>query len=478
MRSARALAVLIVLASTAHGQNPQQQGSTVTGKLSLSTGSAAARAEFWQGLEDWQTSAYTSGQRHFRRAVALDERFALARLFATGELATSRQQLIEREYALADAARQSTEEGILALAWREKALGHQVRARALWRAAMDIMPNEPAIAVEYLWASLAVNPKQGLDSARAFRTRFPSYAPLAYPVSVLSLVTGDTAGALRAAEDFTRIAPKTPASFGNYGALLQTLGRYDEAEAQYRKGIALAPVHADYGTDAASLLAELYAVRGRNADARTVASQALARALDPSDSAMYMTEIAGTYFVAGDNRQGMQLLESARQRSATMGSGTGPERLDAILAEANAVFGDGRSVSTYLARLDPVEPNDTAVVYVMHGTAYAYAGQLDSALAYSERLLNGTTVPWREVWSHRLTGFALATAKQCDRAKSELMKADSAGFEVLAARADCELQQGHKTAALALRDRALALQDFTYFRPAMIRARMRLAQMK
>ncbi|HWC74111.1 MAG TPA: hypothetical protein VG454_09245 [Gemmatimonadales bacterium] len=487
MKGGQVSAVLMVLAfssvstQAAHGQS-SQPSAVAAGRLTLSTNSAEAKAEFWQGLEQWQSGAYTNGERHFRRALALDSGFALARVYATGE-APSPAQVAERERAIADAARQSTEEGLLALFWREKANGQPAHSRALLAAAMQLMPNEPTIVAEYLWASLNAggDAKQMLDTARAYRTRFPNYAPLAMPIPFFAMNAGDTAGALRAAEEYTRIAPRMPVAFGVYGGVLQQLGRFDEAEAQYRKGVALLPARADYGWDPVSALAEMYQLRGRTADARAVATEGLTRSTEASDSAMYMTEVAGTYFAAGDTRRGMQLLEQARQKSATMGSANAPEEIDAILAEADAVFGDGRSVGSYLARLrPPVTAIDSAVGLVDHGLIYGYAaGRLDSALAYSDRLASGTVPAWRGPWSHRIRGLALVTAKQCDRAKTELMQApDTASLEVLTARAECEMQQGHKSVALGLRDRAKATQDMTFFRPALIRARMRLAQMK
>jgi tetratricopeptide (TPR) repeat protein len=486
MNGARRLTVLAALVTaispkvSASAQDPQQQGSAASGRLTISTSSAPARAEFWAGLEEWQTGAYSSGERHFRRALALDEWFALARLFATGEVASSREQVLERERGVSEAARQSAEEGVLALAWREKALGHRERARILFGTALQLMPNEPAVAVEYVWSHLGseINPKQSLDTARAYRKRFPSYAPLILPLTTFSLNAGDTAGALRAAEEFMRAAPRTPAAFGYYGSFLQLLGRFDEAEAAYRKGLNLGPAHADYGGDPASRLVELYGLRGRNADARAMATQALLTAASPNDSATYMTEIAGTYFVAGDARQGMQILESARRKSAIAGSPIFPVRLDEVLAEADAVFGDVASVGAYLARLTPVEPDDRAAILLTHAMEYAYAGQLDSAQVYAERLANSTSVSWRELWSHRARGIAFASAKQCERAQAELMPADTADLLILSVRADCEMQRGHREAALTLRDRAMATQDFSYMSPALLRARMRLAQMK
>src|SRR3954453_11037970 len=118
MRRARTTAVVVVLAAAiahrpADGQDAQQQGTVGAGKLALTTNSAAAKAEFWAALEDWQSSSYTSAQQRFRRAVALDDKFALARVFATGEYAVTREELQDRDLGVAEAARQSAEEGII-----------------------------------------------------------------------------------------------------------------------------------------------------------------------------------------------------------------------------------------------------------------------------------------------------------------------------------------------------------------------------
>lgn len=486
MRCARAPTLLVALGlavavpqTGARGQ-ASQPAATATGKLSLTTKSSEAKAEFWQGLEDWQSVSYSSGERHFRRAYALDNSFALARAFATREI-VSPTVALDRDNAIADAARQSPEEGLLALFWREKALGHFAKAKILLRAAMQLMPNEPAPAAEYLWSSLGdnVDAKQIADSARAFHARFPSYGPIALALSVMSMNAGDTAGALRAAEEFTRISPRSGAAFGYYGGLLRQLGRYDEAEAQYRKGIQLLPIHADYGNDAASSLAEMYALRGRYADARAVATDALARVTDPSDSAMYMAEIAGTYFATGDDQRGMQLLKQARQKSETLGGGTRPVPFDYFLAEASALTGDLSSLRSYLGRARPQTANDSAILTLQYAADYAYAGQLDSSMAYSDRLAQISGVPWTAGYTHHARGLALASAKQCARARTELAQApDTAGFEVQFTRADCEFQLDNRAAAIALRDRAIASQDFVLFDPAYVVQRRRLAQMK
>ena len=483
MKSIRAIFICFALAAVfslrVKAQSSQPQDTSSAGKLTLSTNSPAAKEQFWRGMEEWQTGAYTSAMRRFRRAYDLDNTFALAHVFSMGEY-YAREHAAERDRAIGDAARQSTQEGLLALFWREKSVGNVEGMRAILRAAMQVLPKEPSVAVEYLWLATgdSKTAKPALDSAIALRARFPNYTPLAFPIRFLVLAGGDTAAALRASEEYTRIAPRTPAAFGDYGFFLQQLGRYDEAEAQYRKGMALG-THPDYGWDPASALAEMLVMRGRYTDARAVATEALTRATDAGDSALYLAELAGTYFATNDNRRAVQLLEQARQKSPTIGSGQNPQPLDYILAEANAISGDLNAMRSYLGRRRPVTPQDSAILVANYAFDYAYAGQVDSAIAYSDRMAKITTVPWTGPWAHRGRGVALSVAKQCSRAQSELAQAaDTASPQVRLARADCELLMGNRAAALALRDRAKESFDFQLFGPASVRERVRLAQMK
>ena len=485
MRCPRAPTLLIVLGCAAAvppaplgGQAPQPANATA-GKLTLTTNSSEAKSEFWKGLEEWQTGAYAAGTRHFRRAYALDNNFALARVFSMGEY-EGRQHPADLDRAVGDAARQSLQEGLLAMFWREKAFGRLAQGKALLRAAMQLMPNEPAPFVEYLWSSTGdgSDPKQALDSARVFRARFASYTPVAFPLAYITMLTGDTAGALRAAEDFTRIAPNTAVSFNYYGNLLQQTGRFDDAVVQLRKGMT-APTHPDYGWDPASALAEMYFLRGRYTDARAVATEALTHAVSAGDSATYLAEIAGTWYATGDNGRGMQFLEQARQRSATVGTIQNPIPLDYLIAEAGALNGDLSSMRSSLARVRPETANDSAVLIANYADDYAYAGQLDSAMAYGARLQKFSAVPWAAGIAHHTSAVALAAVKQCARARTELAQApDTSSFELQFTRAECEFQLGNRGTAVTLRDRALASQEFSLFDPAYVRQRVRLAQMK
>jgi len=474
-----ALTLVLVWAHSLPSQTPQPASST-TGRLVLTTNSAEAKAEFWKGMEEWQTGTYGSATRHFARAYALDDNFALAHLLSMGEV-QAREHPADRDRAVADAARQSTEEGLFALFWREKSIpGNAARTRATLAAAMQLMPNEPSIATEYLWSSQSSvdDAKKALDSARVWRGRFPSYTPVALPIAFLDLAAGDTSGALRAAEEYTRIATRPSVAFGAYGGLLWQLNRYDEAETQLRKGMGLA-AHPDYGWDPAGALAELYMVRGRYNDARAVATQALSRATDADDSAFYMSALAGTYFATGDNRRAMQLLQQAREKRETVGGIQNPFPLDYALAQGSALSGDVSGMRSYLGRIRPQTAQDSAVLTANYAFDYLYAGQLDSVPAYSDRLAKITSVEWTGPVSHRVRGLALVAARQCGRARTELRQAaDTVSPQMRLAAAECELQSGNRTAAVRLRDQAMSSPNFVIFVPSDVRERVRLAQIK
>ena len=479
-------ALVTALPASALAQGAQQQGDVISGRLDPSTSSAAAKAAFTAGLEAWQNQGYSTGEKLFRRAVALDSNFGLARVFAAAIPARSIEELRpdELDRGVALAARASTAEGLLAIAWRlergENTPSAFLRAAPILHSAMDLLPDEPRLANEYVWALiLGSDPKSALDSVRVLHKRFPSFPALCNPLSFLLVARGDSAEALSAAEEYARLAPQMPASSAYYGRALQVRRRYDEAEAQYRRSLALAPARPDYPFDARSALAELSELRGRTAEARAIAMEGIGRAADATDSALYMSVAAGTSILAGDYRGALNLLASAREKAQFTGNSTALP-IDAILAVATAMFGDRGAVPAYLARLPMVNPIDSSNALAWHALAYGYAGQLDSTTAYAEHLIAGATpqTQWRAIWAHLGRGLAYRERKQCARALDELRQSDSTLVEVQAARADCESQLGNRAAAMIWRDRVLAQRELRLIRPGDMYARARMKQMK
>src|SRR5205085_6778596 len=63
------LLLFVIAADRLEGQAAQQQGSASSTRLELSSASAAAKAEFWAGIDDWQNFAWSSAEKRFNRAV-------------------------------------------------------------------------------------------------------------------------------------------------------------------------------------------------------------------------------------------------------------------------------------------------------------------------------------------------------------------------------------------------------------------------
>ena len=489
MTPARLAAVLLITAlvaappANALAQSAQQQGGVLNTRLDPTSTSTLAKDEFRVGLDDWQNGSWTTAEQHFRRAIALDSNFGLARVFAGGITPRSAAALQsgDMDRGIALAARASAAEGLLALAWREGRIAQRMQQSAqLLHDAMELLPEEPRLASEYVWALIvASETKPALDSVQAFRKRFPSFAALLTPHAYLLTVRGDSAEALKVSEEYAHLAPNLAASALYYGRALQVRGRYEEAEAQYRGALGLASSHADY-PDASSSLAELHALRGRTAEARAMAMEGIARSVDASDSAVHLTVAGGTAILAGDQRQALSLLASAREKSQYTGGREWYFPTDALLAEANALFGDRRAVPTYLSRLPIISPSDSAGALVWRAVVYAYAGQLDSALAYADHLAAGATPQsqWRTTWAHLARGVAYLEQRQCAQAMPELRQSDSTLVEVQAARADCESQLGNHAAAIMWRDRVLARRELRLLAPAEVYAVVRMKRIK
>ncbi len=473
-----AVFALALAVPSIEGQVTQQSSSSAT-TLQLSTASSAAKAEFWTGVEDWQNFAHASSQRHFERATSLDPSFGLARVFGAGAFSALGVPIptAEMERGVADASRASTAEGVLALAWRVKTVDGEAASIQLLRFAMELMPDDPHLASEQVWNLAQKDVKAAVEFGRTARAKFPTFAAIAPALSYAFLRAGDTTSALAEAQRYTELAPAMSASFSTYGDLLTTLGRFDEAEAQYRKALA-APRRADYYADGSMGLATIMELRGNAAGARQVLADGLQHATTTYDSVGYLALLGGASLYAGDVRGAMSAY-TTQLRLQTPLPNLGRFTGHLAMALANAVFGDGRLVDMFLMPVHALAPGDTAGIDIWFSDIYAYAGRSDSTLKYVDRRLARSptdTVAARS--AHFVLGQLYVTTGRCNDAVNEFRRSDSTFVEVQAGMAECELRLGHRAAAMVWRDRVRARRDVNFFDPGEIRARMRMAQMR
>lgn len=482
MRSTNLSVIALVgFALSAEAQVNQQAKPAAPLKLEVTSKSAAARAEFWSGLDEWQSYSWEDAQHHFDRALALDSSFGLARAFKVNAAVMLGRPLDSAalDRAVAEAARASTAEGVLALAWREKALAHDKSAATLLHAAMQLLPDEPHLASEYVWSLASVDTKAALDSARALRARFPDFAALTPALAYLLLDARDTAAALAEAQRYPQLAPSQPGSYVVYGRFLQMQGKYADAEKQYRQSLAFAPRHAIPSYNGISALAELQVLQGTVAGAHQTLADAVLHATSVQDSIQYLQMLAGTELLLGDQRMALQRYDEIGRLWPSLPGNPGFNVGPLYHALVDAVYGDRRSVPKYLATLRIITPADSVPFEFSLANVYAYAGPQDSAFKYADKLAaRASHNPAAGQVAHFARGELYLQTHRCDKALPELRQSDTTTVEIQEGIAECELQLGHRAEGLRWRDRLLARRDINLTDPGELHARIRAAQLR
>jgi tetratricopeptide (TPR) repeat protein len=390
--------------------------------LKLSTTVPQAAAEFKAGVTDWENFSIESASSHFQAALKSDPNFGLARAMygfagsVSGEL-TQPQALAEANRGVSDAAsRGSTNEMLLASAYRESVRGDNDAARALFRAASLLMPGDRLIVVNGI--GFPNNTNEQIVVLRDFIARNPDYAP-AYNTYAYSLWgQGDSAGALEAARRQVELNPNAPNPHDTYGEILQWSGKFPEATAAYRRATTLSPRF----PEAYAGLAEVEALQGRYDQARAYLNQAIANAWTPQQKVSYMRQIAGTY-----------RLEGIAPEAAV-------KQLQAVANEARA----------------QQNPRAAAIATAQQATVWANAGNVNAAhQAIGAAKAVNPDVPWQVNY---YATMAHGLMKHWGPANQELtaLKAKAAGDStvsvdmVAAAESYLATQQGRAADALGI----------------------------
>lgn len=263
----------------------------------FSTSVPRAAAEFRAGIADFQNFSVEAAASHFEAAMNADQAFGLARVMYAGLTAklTQPQRIAELNRGVADAARGSTSELVLAAAYRENFLDRDPAAATLFRAAAELMPTDRYIS--FTVAVSGSNPTTLVPALKEFVSRHPNYAPPYNNIAYSLWAQGDRAGALAAAKRQVELNPNAPNPHDTYAEILQWNGNFAEASAAYRRAAATAPRF----PEAHAGLAEVDALQGRYDQARAHLNEAIAGAWTPQQKLTYMREITGTYALQGSS---------------------------------------------------------------------------------------------------------------------------------------------------------------------------------
>ena len=431
--------------------------------LKLTTKAPAAAAEFRAGVSDYQNLSFESAAAHFKAAIDADPGFGLARVLYAGTTFGLDQSHLESELSrgVADAARGSNKELILAAAYRESALGHTDVANSLFRAASQLMPADRLVAFAATGGVFSAN----LAAAKDLVARYPDY-PLGYnSLAYLSWNNGDRDAALAAARRQVELNPSAPNPHDTYAEILQWNGNLAEAAAHYKQATTLTPRF----PEAYAGLAEVATLQGQYDQARSYLNQAMANAWTPPQKLTYLRQIIGTYIMQGAPFDAVV------------------KSFDAAIAESKAQR-DQRTTAVLYSQLATVQANAGNVSAAHQSLAMAKAARADVpwSVHYYGAMAHGLMKHWAPATQElsalkaqaendegvskdmlaALEGYQLTQQGKPADALPILMAADTTNPLVMNRIAEAHAALGHSAEAAAWNARvnasyALNLGDFT-----------------
>jgi len=440
---------------------PLAAGSQADPSLKLGSNSSTATAEFRAGITDFQNISFESAAAHFKAAVDADPAFGLARvLYASAAPLAPEQQATEVNRGVADAARASVNELVIAAAYREALLGHTDAANALFRAAAQMMPRDQLLAWNAIGGFGAP-----LATVQEFVTQHPNYALGYNMLAYQAWNGGNPAAALAAAKRQVELEPNAPNPHDTYAEILQFNGNFAEAAAHYRQAAALPPKF----PEAYVGLAEVAALQGQYDQARTYLNQAIANAWTPQQKLGYLRQIAGTYALQGaPTDQTARALEAAIAEAKSQGDARSTAILYSQLATVQANAGNVSAAHQSIAQASggPDVPWNVRYYAAMaHGLMkhWAPAGQQLAALK-TQAAANAGSVPPAPLAA--LEAYLQTQQGKPADALTILMAADTTNALVMSRIAEAHAALGHTSEAAAWNNRintnyAIALGDFT-----------------
>jgi tetratricopeptide (TPR) repeat protein len=446
-------AVPLILAAAALAAPLQARAQTKTGgKLEPTTSSADARAAYRAAVDDVNNVHPTRAVANARKAVSADPNFGLARslLAVLATDLTPAQQEEELNRGVADAARATTGELLLAAATRANALGRVEETRVLTDALVALLPNDPEVA---FFRSGTLPPDEGQEAVNQIARRFPDYAPAQNLLAYQLWTAGDRAGALEAVQRYVRLAPSHPNSHDSYAELLQFAGRYDEALPHYEQAVKLDP---SYNVGYAGV-AEIHVLLGHGAPARAAYAQAAEHSATPAAKMANLAAGATTFIVDGKPKDAIRELSALATRAEQENLKPQAAGIHRAVALIEASMGDRRAVASHITTAAELGGADAAVQHRFTAMAYTLAGQLDLARAAAAKFdaaaAAGTAAQRANA---REVNAVLAVAdKDLAKAKAELAQAGPSLFGK-AILAEALKKSGDRAGAQALKQEILS----------------------
>lgn len=457
--------LLICLAMAACSTPPEPAPAAgADGKIAISTESEEARELYLVGRDLSEKLRRTDAHGYFIRAIAADERFALAHLAAAINAPTNRQffESLQRAVELADGA--SLGERLVIQAWDA-----QVRS-------------DPSAQLDYLTQLVEAFPederaqnqlaafyggRQEFDRAiehfkRATQIN-PEFSPPYNSLGYTYRAVGDYAAAEAAFERYIELIPDEPNPYDSYAELLMKTGRFEESIENYEKALELDPNFVFSFQGIANNLMFL----GKFDEARGKLEELLQRSRSDAERRVALMWKAASHLHEGSPEKALAACGEAF--TVAEEGGDGPAAAEILVAQGDILLESGslddaaEHYSEALATLERTSLQEELKargrrthIYHLARVAVA-AGELDKARSlaadYAE-LVARRKVPFENRRRHELAGSIALADEDWAGAVAELEQADHQDPRVLYFLAQAHRGAGNTEQARDLAERA------------------------
>jgi len=210
--------------------------------VSITTRSDDARSAFERGRELHENVRNVEAARSFERAVELDPEFALAHAYLgfVSDDKKTRQEHIEKALELSDKLPEAEQLLVKGLAARAK--GDLKAEREIYDQLRKLAPRDHRVAMWMGNAARRFGDAKG--ATEAFELAIEINPRAAEPYNDLAysyLYDGKTDKAVELAQTYARLKPTEPNPQDSLGEILMSAGRFEEADAAFRKALEIQP---------------------------------------------------------------------------------------------------------------------------------------------------------------------------------------------------------------------------------------------
>lgn len=451
------LALALQLGVPAEATAQLGAGVARTTRLEPTSNSTVAVTEFNSALMDIASVQPARARAHLRRALDADPTLGIARVYnaTLTEGLTTAQRDEEFTRGIADAAKASTAEFMIAAAARARYKGDFVQARSLFESAAAMLPGDPHIAHQLALVTAQVpgaNYADAIAPLTAITVRFPEYAPARNELAYRLWRTGSKGAAMESVRRYVALAPADPNPHDSYAELLQWSGRFSEAIVEYEKALAADATYFTAGLG----VAEVRVLEGKGELARTAITNVIPRITFPATKVAYLRQIASTHVLEGNARMATTQLQTALTEATTQNLPSAMDGLHIDMAIVDALLGDGRAVEGHLGAVGTTVTALNKEYFT--GIAFALSNQNVKARAALEGIRRNApaqTTPMSLRYEATVNALILINEGKANEAITEIGRTDLVNPLTRAVLATAHAKAGNMGLARSLRDEIL-----------------------